>query len=321
METNIKSLTVWNSSIFFENLQIQQFLNQLFANNGLCVNQSYLQRNFNGLYLYIDIVRWYSKKNRKTKKVISWLNKDLNSLYIAKKKNSNFNFLNNSEFLHKIRIFRRSAFPGQRYFYTKGYLTRKYGALENNLIQNIGLKVLPLLSLYSKTKIVGVHLKYQVLSLGKISRPIKKALGYYRKSPFFRPGLSLFRWIFQGKGHPIVLANFIKYQIQQNYKDKRRMRWFLSFLADVLKIYFGTNKCQIQGLRIEIRGRLQRKDRRNRLKRSFQQGSLPLQTLKLPISFYSTYAFTKNGLVNIKVWIYFANNNVSTKKNKISQIS
>jgi ribosomal protein S3 len=83
------------------------------------------------------------------------------------------------------------------------------------------------------------------------------------------------------------------------------MRWFLSFLADILKIFYASSKCKILGCRVEIRGRLQRKDRRNRLKRSFQQGSLPLQKLTAPIVLHSTYAFTKNGLVNIKVWIHY----------------
>jgi small subunit ribosomal protein S3 len=61
-------------------------------------------------------------------------------------------------------------------------------------------------------------------------------------------------------------------------------------------------KAGVKGIKIKVSGRLNGAEMARSESESF--GKLPLQTIRIPIDYYYTQAYTIFGILGIKIWVY-----------------
>ncbi|HLC38641.1 MAG TPA: 30S ribosomal protein S3 [Patescibacteria group bacterium] len=89
-----------------------------------------------------------------------------------------------------------------------------------------------------------------------------------------------------------IIAENIAFQLARRVAYRRAVNMAIERAKDAGAI----------GIKIEIGGRLNGAEIARREK--FGSGSIPTQTLKIPLDFAKVDAFTKYGTIGIKVWVY-----------------
>jgi ribosomal protein S3 len=130
-----------------------------------------------------------------------------------------------------------------------------------------------------------------------------------------------------------LLAKFIALELP---KVKKRHVFWLSFLEKSMNSFWKLNlqsdnylrgfsffKQKLVGIRVQIKGRLNGQDRKQ--KTSFSVGRLSLQELDVSIDYASEEALTRYGVFGVKVWVALASEkdhkSFSAKKRKVSNIN
>jgi len=98
-------------------------------------------------------------------------------------------------------------------------------------------------------------------------------------------------------------ANLLSKYVSKELEKTRRHVFFLTFVSRLLNIILTHKTSLIEGVRIDVKGRLNGADRSR--KESVTHGSIPLQTLSSKIDFSLTEAFTIYGAFGVKVWISY----------------
>lgn len=133
-------------------------------------------------------------------------------------------------------------------------------------------------------KIINNYKKYFKLSpFLKIS---KKFYPYYSTILFLRYVTLI--------GSARLFSRYLVLQLQKNYKHNN----FFEFLKSSLKIQ---NLPNCLGLKFELKGRLNGNKRKK--KNCYSIGKISLSTLFLNVDYHQTNAFTKYGIIGIKVWL------------------
>lgn len=112
-----------------------------------------------------------------------------------------------------------------------------------------------------------------------------------------------------------VLTNFIGEQFKRLPKNRRQMK-LLFFIQQALKIFCKQRK-EVTGLKFQIKGRLNRRNRTHVWK--FQKGILSIQSFKTRIEYAYSEGFTKRGLIGIKLWIIYNKTFQNLLKKKLTQ--
>ena len=97
----------------------------------------------------------------------------------------------------------------------------------------------------------------------------------------------------------LLIANFIKLYLEDK-KSRKQQTFFLGNLRRFI-LQNSRNLESIKGLKIEIKGRLNGRDRSTRY--IIKLGKLPLQSIKESIDYTFLPAFTLDGVVSIKTWV------------------
>jgi hypothetical protein len=163
---------------------------------------------------------------------------------------------------------------------------------------------------YTRAPKVEIQVSVKYLPKTLLPEETRKAFYSYRREVFFWQSLLLIKSVYNGFITAKSLAIFLDKYLRRNRKRRR----FLSYLKNVLDWHTNNKKdWQIQGLRIEVKGRFTPKSRTR--KEILSSGSVSLQTLKANLDYANLESYTIFGSLGIKVWIcsYVA----TTKKNKI----
>ncbi len=164
------------------------------------------------------------------------------------------------------------------------------------------------LQIYTRASQIKIKIEVNALPKTLISSESRKVFKKFRNEFFFWQSLNLATALIEGKAKACVLVTFLDQCIRRNRKRQR----FLPYMKKVLLWHYHKSH-NIQGLRIEIKGRLKRKSRTR--KWIARIGSVSRQTFAIPVDYAIGESFTVFGTIGIKVWIcpYVE----STKKNKI----
>ena len=132
----------------------------------------------------------------------------------------------------------------------------------------------------------------------KTIREISMELAAYRSRKYFNESLQVI-----GTGmivkSALLLSKYFASQIEKDFRHNQ----FIDFVKKVLPLFL-EKLPEVQGVRIQFKGRLNGSDRSKT--QWFKYGQIPFHTLKERIDFGYTPAFTLYGVCGIKVWICFA---------------
>ena len=136
----------------------------------------------------------------------------------------------------------------------------------------------------------------------KIKTATKKniaSLRKYQTSKFFKQGINVLLNCATNKKSSKLLAKFIAVQL----KNLKRHNFFLRFIRNTLESFKNNQFSKFKGIKIEIKGRLNRRPRaRNKIIKI--SNSVSVLTIDSMIDYSEETAFTLNGTIGIKVWIH-----------------
>jgi ribosomal protein S3 len=124
-----------------------------------------------------------------------------------------------------------------------------------------------------------------------------KELNNYSRENFFKETIEILILMCFNKNMAILLCKFIIFQMQH----MKRHNNFLIFLKRALLIFIGVRYSKLLGVKITISGRFNGVPRAK--SRTLHAGTVPLQTRKLGIDYYSDRSYTKYGVFGIKIWV------------------
>lgn len=142
----------------------------------------------------------------------------------------------------------------------------------------------------------------QIIINTKIKTAIKKniaSLRKYQTSKFFKQGINVLLNCAINTKSSKLLAKFIAVQL----KTLKRHNFFLRFIRNTLESFKNNQFSKFKGIKIEIKGRLNRRPRaRNKIIKI--SNSVSVLTIESIIDYSEETAFTLNGTIGIKVWIH-----------------
>lgn len=139
-----------------------------------------------------------------------------------------------------------------------------------------------------------------------IPKPARRQMAFYGKSfnraryDYARYGLQLMYLLLKKKASAASFARFLKQNIRSRQRRKRHYQ-FLGYIKRALKAL--EKYKEIQGLKIQIKGRFTHKAKGRSRSWKHQIGSMPLSQLDKNIQAEYTQTQTAYGSVGLKVWI------------------
>ena len=98
-----------------------------------------------------------------------------------------------------------------------------------------------------------------------------------------------------------ILTQYISYQFESLPKNKRQLA-LIRFIRRVLQIMY-KERTEIKGFRIKFKGRINKRKRARAI--TFTEGTISLQSHESRVEYSYTKAYTKSGLIGIKLWIAY----------------
>ena len=102
----------------------------------------------------------------------------------------------------------------------------------------------------------------------------------------------------------ICKMNMISKYICRTIKKKKIHKGYLNFINKILKEFYKMNP-KILGYKLQIKGRLNKSKRKRKF--IYQEGQIPLSTLKKNVQYTFDEFITKSGVCSIKIWFYLKN--------------
>lgn len=276
------------------------------------INSNLLKKN--------NYCNWNQFNDFKTKEEISFYFYKNSVIYkILKKLFTNFKL-----YVLKIKLFQTNNLLHIliSYFYMKP------NALKHNKIRSKKIehslfikKIIKILNNYTDTKldfyIIIQNIQKYLLKLKNFINycKLKKNLylkfrKYETKFNFLKTSLKLFLIILKKPNTATLLSEYISSLFKFKIYKKEHLKIFKLFKL-IIKVLLTLNFSIYNGLKLSIKGRINGFARAKT--RTFQSGIMPLNTFNAKIYYAKNTAFTKNGTIGIKVWMYEQNKNLSKK--------
>lgn len=332
----------WNSKYFekkqadlpvyiFRDIEIKKFLSKFFKNNGLNIYNCKLYYSENSLNVFISyyyttkfLAIYNQSKHQKNIKILFKNKKSKNfwrrNFFVKNKifKNKLYNFKSynqtisqsfNKNFIKK-HFFLETRFQRLQHIinYKKYYLNKQnFNHINIDLFQE---KVLESLSLFvNKKQNITLHLEQinkNSTSIQTFTEKKKKwittnliKLRKFQNSEFFKDGINILYYCINKKESSDFLAKFIGFYLKQ----LKRPNFFLRFLKSSLKLLIHKEFSQLKRVQIRIKGRLNGAPRaKNRFIKIGKD--VPNLTINSKINYAESTAYTSNGTIGIKVWMY-----------------
>ena len=304
-EKNREEFTFYN----YQNIQIQNYLKEMFEKIGIILHNCKIQFNQNYLYIYIS---YYT-----TKKSQAIINNSINfnKLIIKQKKfktKKNNNYKRNKQ-LSKLKLSdfyipsfnnKKTQFKIKRINLVNKY--KKYTRINVKNKKTFFQKVLDNLSIFTNNK-YNIFLTVQNLNKGltvslnkKEQTLLKKNMFLFKRylnRPFFKESFNILIIAAKTKNSAKLLSEFIALQIS----SLKHHNYFLIFLKQTLDFLIKLKLFNIKGIKLSIKGRFNNAPRAKN--RTILLGNIPIQTLNKSINYHESTSYTKNGTFGIKVWI------------------
>ena len=287
-----------NVHLSYKSIKLREILSHTLKKKTLDLNLFFFQKSHNHLNLSAKFYSFYSPKLTKVFKSLKKLRKRKINFKVKQNvtKKSKFYYQNHNNF-NKNKIFRK-LFKAK----TTSKLLLKQNALKTllNLAQNKK-------SLVSLTKAISSLSFSPTFSLKVWKTPLPKtyvlpnaclAFNRFKTNIHFWSGLQSMRCVVSGKGSSQLLANYIANGVRRN----RKRVAFIIYLKRLIDWHFkGAENLQIQGIRIEAKGRFNAKSRCRKYILCVGRVAKSEKTSHVDYAF--AQAVTVFGSLGIKVWI------------------
>nr|YP_009495492.1 ribosomal protein S3 [Toxarium undulatum]AWQ64139.1 ribosomal protein S3 [Toxarium undulatum] len=302
--TYVEKTTDEKSAFIFKDNEIRQFIDRFFKLHGLFIHNiqvKYLNKSVCFLIsYYISKKTEWLMKSEKLKKIIR-----IKRIRVQINKKTRRDFRKakraNIKATRFVRIIKAIPKIIRRIKY-KIIKTR----IKSNYKKNFSEYLLESLNLYTqKTKTIqiilqnlnkGLSLKFNALE-SKQFKQFTLNLRKFSKTTFFKEAVNIVTIAVMKKNSAKFLADYIALQLWLN----RKHNFFLKFLKTSLILLLKTKFKKINGIKIEIKGRINGRRRSN--KRIIKLGRISLRSFQTNINYYHSISYTKNGTLGIKVWI------------------
>jgi hypothetical protein len=305
----------------FKNLELKKFTLKFFKDKGFEIHEcrinycsngylhiflscyKVLKKDFVGNKIIMDSIGNSIEKNLLTQqdyanyRVLNYTNKLLNRNYseqkliILKKKLANKYYkLNYFEENSNFIISSQTTNKGELSFFLNNFI--------ESLIQFIGNKLTVILTFQTLTKTLKKNLDRKTIEF--IQKKITR-LNKYKQNNFFTEGINTLYICSKEPNSANLLAEFLAIQLKKNKKQYNK--FFLNFIKKCLKSFKKENTLKTNNIKIQIKGRLSRGARAKKKVLSIAN-KLPILTIKASVDYSEKVAYTSNGTVGIKVWIY-----------------
>nr|YP_009549881.1 ribosomal protein S3 [Cladosiphon okamuranus]AYW52595.1 ribosomal protein S3 [Cladosiphon okamuranus] len=167
-------------------------------------------------------------------------------------------------------------------------------------------RAIPLIQRFTGAKKVTLKINRLKTYTRSVPKGARKRLAYFGKSfnrtkyDYARYGMQLIFLVLKKKASPASLSRFLKQNIRSRQRRKRHYQ-FLSYIKQTLKALEPYK--EIQGLKIQIKGRFTHKAKGRSRSWMHQIGSMPLSQLDKNIQAEYTQTQTAYGSVGLKVWL------------------
>ena len=225
-------------------------------------------------------------------------------------------------FIKNVKIQRSNNFV---FFFISYYYTTSYRKvfMQKNIDENEGKYGLinlltETLNIYTKKKLNFFFifqntnkflLKYKFLFnykyfLRKLARDVNYLiLGNKKFNPFLKNLINIFLIFLKKSNTAQLLVDYIAYFLQF-HKFKKQHRRFLNTIKRLFTLLINYYQfAVIKGLKIQVSGRINGKNRAKKFV-FFNYKNVPINTLKAKIIYAKNTAYTKNGTLGIKLWVY-----------------
>jgi Txe/YoeB family toxin of Txe-Axe toxin-antitoxin module len=119
----------------------------------------------------------------------------------------------------------------------------------------------------------------------------------HKRNPFFMEGLNTLFVCSQRQNSANLIAEFISTQL----KNLKHHNFFLRFIKRCLTTFKNSGYSKLEGLKIKIKGRINRRPRARH--RFYKMGKeIPLLSIDSKIHYAEKTSFTPNGTLGVKVW-------------------
>lgn len=311
-----------------KDIEIKKFIVNFFKASGLIIQNCKLNYANNNLTIFLMYQQTYNsigiikeidkEQNLKIKKEIIPLKKNMlqKQFYALKSIKNYFNYKNTVFYkqntlkkrllLKKVNTIKRLKIIN---FYKK-YLSLK----ENKTIANSFAKSF-LNTLFNSLSVFYINLNNITLIIKSLSNNSSKnmnekkfvnlkkkliKLRKYQRNDFFKDGINSAFSTVTNKNSSEMLAVYIA----NTLKKLKRHNFFFKFLKTLLTIFITKNLINtVKGIKIKIKGRINGAPRaKNKIINIGK--AMPLFTIDSSINYAETTAYTANGTLGIKVWIY-----------------
>lgn len=316
-----------SSVVIFRDLEIRKFVFQLFANNGIKIQNCKTCYSGDSLYIYICYYN-STKPAMLTGKVKMQPTKLTSKLYKKKISGVRKATAKKQFYLTKTyqkvfkRHLRKESFMDPYFFdqksqrlnavkhfqsYTDGRNNETLNKQHKNLFIS---KILKGLSLFTDNKHnIFLNLKQlnkETILLQKIEKKNKHKIGKnltklrrFQQNEFFKKGFNLLYSFIISQQGPTFLAEFIALFL----KKLKRPIFFLRFLKLALKILIPEKFSQFERIQIKVKGRFNGAPRSTHKFLNIGK-NIPVLTLNSKIDYGESTAYTSNGTFGVKVWTY-----------------
>ena len=297
-EKNVKE----TSDYFIKSLYIKTFIVRFFRMHGLLVSQcnlSYCSTVLNiyvSFFIMLESISLIEHRNRLSK----IKTKGSYSLKYKKKTRTN-----KGKFL-TLKVPPRKRFHGiacKKLVFNKLKWKKKKILFQNCFIT----KLLTCLNLFREG---NTHCKVIFQNLGKglsvrlknvqskIFRETILKLRMYSRFPFFKEVINLYIILILKVNTSRLFAEFIALQLCLLKKHNT----FITFLKRSLILILSSKLARVKGLKLNLKGRLNGASRART--KNIIIGKVPLQTLDQEVDHSCATAYTTNGTIGVKVWIF-----------------
>jgi ribosomal protein S3 len=291
----------------FNNIEIHKFINKFSKDNKFYVNDckiNYSDNNTLQIFIsyYAEPNLNHSFENEPFKEQISYkiLNYVIN---FTKIKNKRIKFLKRN-----LKLFYLNNLRFNRSLLEKKTINQINTQIKPDRIDIYTKKLSESLQLFLKSPI-KLNITVQQLNknlIKKLDRKelkiIKKKLSKfdrYKKNEFFIDGINILYICLQKANS----ANLLSYFITTQLPKLKRHNFFFRFIKDFLKTFMTNKSVKLQGVKIKIKGRI---NRRPRAKHKFLKigKELPVISINSKIDYSEKVAYTPNGTMGVKVWTF-----------------
>nr|UAX20125.1 ribosomal protein S3 [Alaria marginata]WKY98779.1 ribosomal protein S3 [Alaria marginata]WKY98817.1 ribosomal protein S3 [Alaria marginata]WKY98855.1 ribosomal protein S3 [Alaria marginata]WKY98893.1 ribosomal protein S3 [Alaria marginata] len=163
-----------------------------------------------------------------------------------------------------------------------------------------------LIQKFTGTKKVTLRINRLKTYTRSVPKPARRQMAYFTKSfnhnryDYARYGMQLMYLLIKNKASSASLTRFLK----QNICSRQRRKRHYQFLAYIKQGFQALQEYkEIQGLKIQIKGRFTHKAKGRSRVWKYQMGQMPISQLSKPIEAEYAQTQTGYGSVGLKIWI------------------